>query len=197
MKRRILPAIRRRSRRCARPPVPPQFRRRAKPAHPLRRAQPLPQRLHLGHRDRRLSGRRRRSRRRPRSLRLGYLLPHSWQNLSGPDRRCRRRLLSPLPAGHRADAASRHEGLPLLHRMAAHLPATEPARPTPKASTSTSASSTLSWPPTSSPSAPSSTGIYPRHSRTKAAGPAAPPLRPSLTTPTTPSASFPTASATG
>jgi len=142
---------------------------------PLRRAQPLPT-TSSGHGHRRVSGRRRRSRRRPRSLRLGYLLPHAWQNLPGPDRRCRRRLLPPLPARHRADAASRHEGFPLLHRMPRIFP-DGTARPTPKASTSTSASSTPSWPPTSSPSAPSSTGIYPRHSRTKAAGPAAPPLR--------------------
>ena len=71
------------------------------------------------------------------------------------------------------------------------------ARPIPKASTFTSASSMNCRPPASSLTPRSSTGICPRPSRTRVAGPAAPQPRLSPTTPATPPASSPTASLTG
>ena len=96
--------------------------------HPA--GQRVPAGLSLGMRHRRLPGRRRSSRRRPRTLQLGHLLPHARNHRQRRHRRRGRRLLSPLQARHPAAQEPRRRHLPHVHLLVARLPQrNRPAQP--------------------------------------------------------------------
>ena len=120
--------------------VPPQSSTGTAPQDAAART--FPAGFPVGHRDRGVSGRRRRHRGRPRPVGLGHVLAHARQGRERRDRRRRRRPLPPLQGGRAADEVAGRQGVPLLDRVVARVSATAMARRTRRASTSTTGSST-------------------------------------------------------
>ena len=118
---------------------------------------------------------------RPRAVDLGHASPRCRARSRRRQRRRRRRPLSSLQGRRGADEGAGRHDLPLLDRLAARLPGRDAARPTPRASTSTTGWSTSCWPTASSPSPRSITGTCRRRCRTRAAGIARHGARPSPT----------------
>ena len=127
-------------------------------------------RLSLGNRHRLVSGRGRRQGGRPRAVDLGHLLAHARQGREQRHRRRRRRPLPPLQGRRAADEGAGREGLPLLDRLAARVPAGRRRRRTRRGSTSTTAWSTSCSPTASSRSPRSITGTCRSRCRIAAGG---------------------------
>ena len=83
----------------------------------------LPEGLLLGHGHVVVPDRGRVERGRQRPIDLGHVRAHAGQDQEQRHRRRRQRPLPPVQGGRRADAVDRRERLPVLHLLAAHLPA--------------------------------------------------------------------------
>ena len=129
-------------------------------------ARPFPSALPVRRGDRRLPDRGRRPRGRPPRLDLGRLLPRSRRGDQRRQRRRRVRPLPPLPRRRRADEVDRAADVPLLDVVVARAAGRRRGQPR-RASTSTSASSTSCWTPTSCRGSRCTTGTCRRRWRSK------------------------------